>query len=56
MRENRVLRIIGIVPAVLALIGLAGFLGGGARNAGAFLCPGILAAVLLRVSWQERKE
>lgn len=50
-RGNKTLRVLGIVLAVVALIGLVRFFGAmSAVNAGIFLCPGILAAVFLIMS------
>lgn len=61
MRGNKVLRVLGIILEVVAVIGLLRFLGWmgpgtAGANAGIFLCPGILAAAFLTISRPEKKE
>jgi len=58
IRGNQVLRVLGIVLAVVAVIGLVRFMTHttNGANFGVFLCPGILAAVFLWVSRPQTKE
>ena len=61
MRGNKALRVLGIILAVVAVIGLLRFLGWAepataGANVGVFLCPGVLAVVFLVLSRPEKKE
>ena len=57
MRGNKALRVLGIVLAVVAVIGLVRFVGQmQAVNFGVFICPAILAAVFLAVSRPVKRE
>lgn len=57
MSGNKALRVLGIILAVVAVIGLVRFCGTmSSVNAGVFICPGILAAVFLYLGNRSKVE
>lgn len=59
--KKTVLRVLGVVLAAVAVIGVLRFMGWmeprtAGKNLGVFLCPGILAAIFLYLSRPQKPE